>query len=254
MLEEGINKLKQNNLDPSLAFYLDKYLDNKEDFEEGINRLINNEPIQYIVGNVNFYGLKLNVNKNVLIPRFETELLVNKTINYLKQYFNPNIKILDIGTGSGCIAITLKKYLKNINIDAIDISKKALKVAKENALENNTNINFYESNLFSNVNKKYDCIISNPPYIKKDEQIMEIVKKNEPHLALYAENEGLEFYEKILKEANLYLNKKNMIAFEIGCTQANDIKKIAKKYFYNSKIIVEKDYQKRDRFIFIFNF
>ena len=234
--------------------YLKKYIHPEDNLEEAIKRLEAGEPVQYIVGDVDFYGNIIKVNKNVLIPRRETEELVEKTIEYIKKLFpNKNISMLDIGTGSGCIPITLKKHFPNSNISAVDISKDALKVAVDNSLSNNVNINFIQSNLFENVSGKYHCIISNPPYIKEDEEIMDIVKNNEPHLALYAPNEGLYFYEEILKEANKYLEDKFIIAFEIGETQGQDVLNIAGKYFPNSKLILEKDLQHLDRFVFIIN-
>ena len=232
--------------------YLKKYLPSDK-LEDGIKRLNNGEPVQYIVGNVDFYGYKINVNKNVLIPRFETEELVFKTINLIKKNLNENIKVLDIGTGSGCISIALKKEIPGLDITAVDISEDALVVAKNNALENNCEINFIKSDLFNNIDDKYDLIISNPPYISYDEQIMDIVKKNEPHLALYAKNNGLYFYEEIIKNSSNYLNDKNIIAFEIGYLQANEIKKMAHKYYPNANIIIEKDIQEKDRFVFIIN-
>ena len=232
--------------------YLKKYLPSDK-LEDGIKRLNNGEPVQYIVGNVDFYGYKINVNKNVLIPRFETEELVFKTINLIKKNLNENIKVLDIGTGSGCISIALKKEIPGLDITAVDISEDELVVAKNNALENNCEINFIKSDLFNNIGDKYDLIISNPPYISYDEQIMDIVKKNEPHLALYAKNNGLYFYEEIIKNSSNYLNDKNIIAFEIGYLQANEIKKMAHKYYPNSNIIIEKDMQEKDRFVFIIN-
>lgn len=232
--------------------YLKKYLPSDK-LEDGIKRLNNGEPVQYIVGNVDFYGYKINVNKNVLIPRFETEELVFKTINLIKKNLNENIKVLDIGTGSGCISIALKKEIPGLDITAVDISEDALVVAKNNALENNCEINFIKSDLFNNIGDKYDLIISNPPYISYDEQIMDIVKKNEPHLALYAKNNGLYFYEEIIKNSSNYLNDKNIIAFEIGYLQANEIKKMSHKYYPNSNIIIEKDMQEKDRFVFIIN-
>lgn len=234
--------------------YLKKYLHPEDSLEEAIKRLENGEPVQYIVGDVNFYGNIIKVNKNVLIPRRETEELVEKTIELINKYFfKENIKILDIGTGSGCIPITLKKHFPKDIITAVDISQEALEVAIDNAKENNVDINFIQSDLFKNVKDKYHCIISNPPYIKEDEEIMDIVKNNEPHLALYAPNNGLYFYEEILKEANNYLNEKFIIAFEIGETQGEDIKKMAGKYFPNSIISVEKDLQHLERFVFIVN-
>ncbi|MBR3199150.1 MAG: peptide chain release factor N(5)-glutamine methyltransferase [Bacilli bacterium] len=229
--------------------YLEKYLE-KDKLKEGLKKLEKGLPVQYIVGNVNFYGNTLKVNENVLIPRFETETLVEKTINYAKKYLKEPLKIIDLGTGSGAIAITLKKEL-NSTVDAIDISEKALEVAKENAKINKVDINFYKSDMLENVKGKYDIIISNPPYIAKDEEVEDVVKNNEPHIALYADNNGLEYYEKILKKAKNHLNKPGIIAFEIGMNQGRKIKNIASKYF--DKIIIEKDLTQKDRYIFIIN-
>ena len=232
--------------------YLKKYLKDK-DMNIAIKELESGIPVQYIVGNVDFYGYTFKVNKNTLIPRFETELLVEKTIKYINKYFNNEIKILDIGTGSGCIAITLNKLLDNSRVTAVDISKNALDVARENNKINNTDVNFIESDVFSNINDKYDVIISNPPYISYDEDIMDVVYNNEPHMALYADDNGLYFYDKILRECRKYLNDRFFIAFEIGYKQGNDVINIINKYFDNVNISLEKDYNGRDRFIFVSN-
>ena len=232
--------------------YLKKYYDG--DITSGIKRLEQGEPVQYIVGNVDFYGYKINVDKRVLIPRFETEELVENTINYIKKYFSLPIDILEVGTGSGCISIALKKELEIVNITASDISRDALEVAKLNAKENNADITFVNTDIYKGITKKFDCIISNPPYISKSEKIMDIVYNNEPHLALYAENDGLYFYEEILKNAKNILKDKYLICFEIGNTQGEQIKKISNKYLNNAKVIIKKDLEKRDRMIFIYNF
>jgi len=225
--------------------YLKKYY--KGNIEEATKRLENGEPVQYIVGNVDFYGNIFEVNKNVLIPRFETEELVSLTYQKIKT--KNNLNIVDLGTGSGCIAITLSKLL-NTKIDAVDISKEALEVAKRNCVNNQAEVNFYLGDMLEPLNKKYDVIISNPPYIAYDEEIMDIVKNNEPHLALYAENNGLACYEKILSNCGKYINKNALIAFEIGFKQANEITNIAKKYL-NCEVEVVKDLNGYDRFIFI---
>lgn len=246
-------ELELKGLDSNSFDYLYKYLKDNNDFdklEEYTKRLLDGEPVQYIIGNVNFYGYEFKVNNNTLIPRFETELLVEKTIKYINEIFDDNISILDIGTGSGCIAITLDKKLKS-RVTAVDISEDALNVAKENNIINNTNVNFILSDVFSNVIGKYDVIISNPPYISVDEEIMDLVKNNEPHLALYADNNGLYFYDKIIRESKKYLNDKFLIAFEIGWWQANDILNIIKKYYNDVDISAQKDYSGKDRFIFI---
>ena len=232
--------------------YLNKYLDSDK-LDEGIELLKQGISPQYIVGNVCFYGNIININKNVLIPRFETELLVEKTIKYIKSNFsNKDISVLDIGTGSGCIAITLQKEL-GCKVVGVDISDSALEVARENSSSNNTDIEFVLSDVFSNVREKFDVIISNPPYIREDEEIEDIVKNNEPHLALYAKDRGLYFYNKILKECSNYLNDKFLIAFEIGYEQGDDVKNLAYKYLDNVIVRVEKDYSGKDRFVFIYN-
>lgn len=231
--------------------YLRKYLKN-ENIEEALRELENGRPIQYIVGNVEFYNSIINVNESVLIPRFETELLVDKLTKYIKKKFNNKIDILDMCTGSGCIAISLKKEL-DCNMDAVDISREALIVASDNCRNNNVDINLIESDLFEKVEKKYNVIVSNPPYIAYDEEVMEIVKNNEPNIALYAEDNGLYFYKKMIKNISNYLKKDFIVAFEIGMTQANDIKEIINNNLSNVNIKVEKDYNDRDRFIFLFS-
>lgn len=232
--------------------YLRKYLE-KDKLEEGIALLKKGIPVQYIVGNVDFYGNIIRVDKNVLIPRFETELLVDKTIKRINKYFNNKlIRILELGTGSGCIAISLKKEINSI-IDAIDISKEALSVAIDNAKINNVDINFMLADMTTYKDKKYDVIISNPPYIKKDELIMDMVKDNEPNIALYADDNGLYYYKKIIDNINYLTNDKYLICFEIGYTQGKYIEEYAKDNLSDITVSIEKDYNDRDRFIFITN-
>ena len=239
------------SLDDRDIEYLKKYLPSDK-YEEGLKLLQDGKPVQYIVGNVDFYGNIIKVNENTLIPRFETDLLVEKTIKFIDEYFDGKVDILDIGTGSGCIAITLNK-LVNSNVTGIDISEKALSVAKENNTLNGTDVKFYQSDVFSNVEDKFDVIISNPPYIAYDEEIMDIVRKNEPHIALFADNDGLYFYDKILSECTEHLNDKFLIAFEIGYKQGLLIKEIANNYLSDVNVIIEKDYNDKDRFVFISN-
>jgi release factor glutamine methyltransferase len=227
--------------------YLKKYY--KGNIDDAIKRLENGEPVQYIVGDVDFYGNIFKVDKRALIPRFETEGLCEIAISYLG---NTNLDVVDLGTGSGCIAITLKKKLPNINMNAVDISKDALDLAKENAKLNNVEISFYEGDMLKPLNKKYDCIISNPPYIAYDEEVMEIVKNNEPNNALYADNNGLYYYEEILKNCKKYLKDKYCIFFEIGYNQGEKIREIALNYL-DCKVNVKKDLQGYDRYVIISN-
>ena len=223
-----------------------------KDYESDYRKLLTGYPIQYLIGYVNFYGYKININEDVLIPRYETELLVEKTIKYINNIFNKRVNILDIGTGSGCISIALNKEI-NANVTAVDISSKALKVARNNAKINNSKVRFIKSNIYDKINEKYDVIISNPPYIDTKDKVMDIVDKYEPHEALYASNNGLYFYEEIIKNARKYLNDKFIIAFEIGYEEGNSIRSIAESYFKDSKILIEKDYSDKDRYLFIIN-
>ncbi len=153
-------------------------------YKDLINARKNNIPIQYILNSVNFYGLDLYVDKNVLIPRFETEELVENTIKLINENFeNKNINVLDLCCGSGAIGLALKSHINDINLTMSDISNDALLVASKNSKDLNIESTIIESDLFQNINSKFDCIISNPPYIRNDEEIEDIVKNNEPHLA-----------------------------------------------------------------------
>lgn len=218
-----------------------------------IKKLNKNYPVQYLIGNVDFYGYQIDVKKGVLIPRFETETLLEKTIDYLKKYNLDNTSVLEIGTGSGCIPIVLKSELPNLKVTSIDKSKKALKIAKKNINKNKVDVTLINKSVFKyNPVNKYGLIISNPPYISEDE-IIDPKTKYEPKSALYAKNSGLEFYEYIIKKANKYLEEKSILAFEIGETQGDYLKKYSKKYFPKAKITIEKDLAEKDRYLFIIN-
>lgn len=218
-----------------------------------VHKIEKGYPVQYLIGDVSFYGYNIVVNKNVLIPRFETETLVEKTIKYLREKTLEDVDVLDIGTGSGCISIALKKELPSLKITAIDISSKVIKIAKKNAKKNNVKINFIHKNIYKYkpVNK-YGLIISNPPYLKYNERVDRQVLF-EPKKALYAKNNGLEYYEYIIKKASRYLCSKGIIAFEIGYDQGEYLKKYAKSYFPDAIITVEKDLSNKDRYLFIIN-
>ena len=227
-----------------------KYPQNIEDI---LNRINNNYPIQYLIGNVNFYGYQINVDESVLIPRFETELLVEKTINLMKKYNFIKPTIIDLCTGSGCIAIALKKEIPASKIIAVDNSKKALQKALENITLNNVDINTKQIDILKEeLSGKYDVIISNPPYVDKKE-IVDPSTKYEPQNAIFADNNGLIFYERIAKISKQILNNKGIIALEIGYNQKEDIINIFKEIYPNSIIYGEKDYNNFDRYIFILN-
>ena len=216
-----------------------------------INRYIKNkEPIQYILGYAYFYNLKLKVNNNVLIPRPETELLVQKALDEINK--NNYQSVIDIGTGSGAIAIAIKKNAL-VSVTALDISDKALDVAKSNAQDLNLDIDFRLSDLFSNVCKKYDVIVSNPPYIDKSDinNIDEIVYRNEPHIALFSEDNGLYYYKKIIDNLDNYLNDNGVVIMEIGYNQKDDIQNYLDKINKGYKMDTIKDYNNYDRVIVI---
>lgn len=229
---------------------IEELLKVSNDIERDYKKLLLNYPIQYLIGYVNFYGNKINVNENVLIPRYETEFLVEKTIRYCKELFNNKIKILDLCTGSGAIGIAIKK---EIDCDMIlsDISKKALNMAKQNCIENNVEIKIIQSDLLNNIEEKFDVIISNPPYIDKKIKIMDSVYNYEPHLALFALEEGLYYYRKIFEQVKKNLNEKFILAFEIGYEQKEKLEKLVIKYFNNCKIVFEKDLSDKYRYLFI---
>lgn len=216
-------------------------------------KVSNNYPVQYLIGNVSFYGYEIIVNKKVLIPRFETEGLVERTLEYLKKYDMEDASVLDIGTGSGCISVALKKEMPTLSITALDKSSKALSVATLNFKKHKLDITPIHKNILKyNPINKYNLIISNPPYIAYDE-IIDPKTKYEPKMALYAKNKGLYYYENIIKKSKNMLEEKSILAFEIGETQGSALKKMAKETYPNAKISIEKDLASRDRYLFIIN-
>ena len=220
--------------------------------EPVVKKLEQDYPVQYLIGNVDFYGLKISVNENVLIPRFETETLVEKTLAYIDTLELQEASVLELGTGSGCISLALKTECSTLELTALEISRKALKVAKRNAKFHKCKINFINKNMFKyNLINKYDILISNPPYIKEGEVICPKTQY-EPALALYAGADGLKYFEQIFKIAKKALNKRYLIALEIGEEQASSLKKLAKLYFPKAKIKVEKDLPGKNRYLFVY--
>ena len=228
--------------------------DIEKEYKFRVDELRKGRPIQYIIGNVNFCGNILEINENVLIPRFETEQLVVNTVEKIKELWpNQSIDLIDLGTGSGAIGLSIKKKLPDVNVTLLDISEKALEVAKKNATNLDINVKYILNDMLENLANKYDVIVSNPPYIKTNEEIEDIVKNNEPHLALYAGDDGLDCYRKILSHVKENINNKYLIAFEIGDTQKEDLYKLAEDFLTNYNIECVQDFSSRDRMIFIWN-
>ena len=233
---------------------LEKSLSEDEEilFNKFINERLNNRPIAYIVGNREFMGLDFYVKEGVLIPRPDTEILVEEVIELAKN--KGNINILDIGTGSGAITVSLAKYLDNANITSVDISEIALEIGKINAVNNkvDSKINFVKSDLFTNIDKnmKFDIIVSNPPYIKREviETLDKQVKDFEPYNALEGGIDGLDFYRAITMQAKDYLKKDGILAYEVGHDQSEDVSKLMYKYGYTN-IYTRKDLQQIDRVV-----
>ena len=237
-----------------LNLHLNDKVDNDiiEKFKHAVILLKQGEPLQYVLSNAPFYGYEFYVNKNVLIPRFDTEVLVSKANELIKSSFkDKKIKVLDLCTGSGCIGITLKLLNNNLDVTLSDISKEALEVAEINKNKYKLDIKLIESDLFDNINDKYDVITCNPPYIAYDEDIMDLVKNNEPHQALYASDNGLYFYKKIFREIKSYLSEKYILFFELNSDKSKDILELAKEAFSSATISIIKDLGDRDRVLII---
>jgi len=211
-------------------------------------------PVQYLIGKTSFYGLDFEVNPAVLIPRSETEELVDWIIKSLKSRIgNPKLKILDIGTGSGCIAISLAKNIKNAQVFAIDVSDSALATAKKNAEINNVEVTFLHQNVLdtTDLNQKFDIIVSNPPYVRnlEKQEIKKNVLNNEPHLALFvADNDALIFYKKIAKLAQKNLTQNGELFFEINQYLGPEMIDMLEKMNF-STIELRKDIYGNDRMI-----
>ena len=224
----------------------EKYRDN---IEEVLDKLEAHYPVQYLIGNVEFLNTIIHVDERVLIPRFETELLVEKTIQKLKKMKLENPNILELGTGSGCISIALKKNI-DCKVSAVDISEDAIQVARENATLNKVSIDFKVQDMLNINYEGYDLIISNPPYVSETEPIGKETQY-EPQNALFAKEKGLFFYQEIIKKISKLSTKPKLIAFEIGMTQGNELLEFSKKHLSTMTSSIEKDLTGRDRYLFI---
>lgn len=226
-----------------------------EEFNKLFNKyLYDNEPIQYLVGYSCFYGYNFIVNNDVLIPRYETEELVENILyRYDKHFKGQKVEVCDLATGSGCIGITLALEEKNMNVCATDISSKALEVARKNNEILGADVTFYEGDMLEPVkDKKFDIFVSNPPYIPNDEEVMPLVKDNEPNIALFGGKDGLKFYRIILSGLKDMLKEKAMICFEHGYDKKEEMLALAKMYFPHAKAEVIKDLEGKDRMTFIY--
>lgn len=269
MLSKGMIILKGNNIDSPklkarlllqyilkkprqyLIVYDNEEVGKKEQWEYFVNieKLANGVPLQHITHHQEFMKMDFYVNENVLIPRPDTEILVEEAIKIAKKMNQP--KILDLCTGSGAIAISIAKNVPDAEVYAIDISQKALDVANKNAKELDAKVKFIKSNLFNKMNKmKFDIIVSNPPYIKKD--VISCLSKEvqkEPELALDGGIDGLDFYRKITEQAIDYLKLGSYLCFEIGYDQKDEVLDIIKKQEHYSNIYCKKDLGGNDRVI-----
>lgn len=268
---ENAKKLKENNITNSyniarilMAHTINKpkeylVINDKEILKDEILQLYNSNiekvkngyPLQYITNNQEFMQLNFYVDDNVLIPQPDTEILVEEVIKICKTYYEEKpIKVLDLCTGSGAIAISIKKYVDNAEITATDISGNALDIAKKNANLNNVYIKFITSNMFEEINGKYDIIVSNPPYIEK--KILKTLSKDvqcEPLIALDGGVDGLSFYREISKNAYKYLKKDGYLALEIGYNQKNSVIDILEKENKYKDIKSIRDLENNDRVI-----
>lgn len=245
--------LKSNELFNSL----DK--DVKDDELQNFNKLLDlylnhNKPVQYLTHNACFYGYDFYVDENVLIPRFETEELVENILYRYDKYFKGQmVDVCDVACGSGCIGITLKKEEPNMQVVATDISFEALDIAKRNALNLNADVLFLQGDMLTPLQgKKFDIFVSNPPYIPDDEIVMPLVLENEPKLALFGGSDGLKFYRIIFNGVKNIIKNKAMLCFEHGYDKKEEMLALAKAYFPDAKCEVIKDLEGKDRMLFVY--
>ncbi|WP_303194888.1 peptide chain release factor N(5)-glutamine methyltransferase [Thomasclavelia spiroformis] len=275
LIKQAESRLDDSNKDVNVAKVLFYHLANKEphelylmydeevdkDLEKqflmGMEEYYNGRPIQYIKGVETFFGRDFKVNENVLIPRYETEELVENILYRIDDYFSgyKNITLCDVGTGSGAIAISLALEEPKLKVYATDISDLALTVAKENASNLKADVEFLAGDMLQPLiekNLKVDIFVSNPPYIPQEQEIEAVVKDNEPHVALFGGNDGLHFYRKIFEGVNELLNERALLAFEMGFDQRELMEEALQKYFPNDPYEIIKDINGKDRMLFIY--
>lgn len=225
-------------------------------FQGAVKRHAGGEPIQYIIGSEEFYGRRFEVNEHVLIPRPETEELVYGTLKRLEKLFSEGlIELVDVGTGSGAISVTLKLEKPALKVTAIDLSKDALVVARKNAASLSAEIDFIYGDLLQPLilqDKKVDAVISNPPYIPIADQewMSDIVTEHEPHMALFAGEDGLDLYRRFMDELPLVLKEKALVGFEIGAGQGEAVAALLKNTFPHANVEIVFDINGKDRMVF----
>lgn len=227
----------------------------EEIIKKGIEEYVSGKPVQHIVGYTYFYGYKMVVNGDVLIPRPETEELIGYVLAYYDEMFDgKKVDVVDVGTGSGNIAVALAKEESNMNVSASDISFEALETAKVNAYNNQANVTFYQGNMldpFIDKGLKFDILVSNPPYIPDDEYVEPLVLDNEPNIALFGGNKGMKFYQEIFENAKKVLKNKAIMAFEHSHKTRLEMLELANTYFPKANSFVIKDLNGKDRFLIV---
>lgn len=253
LLLEHVTSLKTNQL----------FLRMQEEVEEKIEQgfwalfkkyLDENIPVQYMVGYSCFYGYDFIVNEHVLIPRFETEELVENILYRYDQYFKgQTVDVCDLATGSGCIGISLALEEKHMRVVATDISSEALEVARENNDKLGADVTFLKGDMLEPLQgRRFDIFVSNPPYIPEDEPVMSLVKENEPNLALFGGKDGMKFYRIILSGVKPFLKDRAILCFEHGYDKKEEMLKLAAQYFEDARVEVLKDLEGKDRMTFIY--
>ncbi|QMS85401.1 peptide chain release factor N(5)-glutamine methyltransferase [Candidatus Xianfuyuplasma coldseepsis] len=225
-----------------------------QDFLYGVDRyVIRNIPVQHITGEEYFFGYTFEVNEDVLIPRFETEELVaNVLLIYDDVFGGQDVRVLDIGTGSGCLAITLDLEEPHMSVTATDISDAALAVAKRNNEKLGANVSFYQGDLTLPVQDQiFDIIVSNPPYIPENEYVEDVVVDHEPSIALFGGEDGLYFYRRIIQQVSSITPDKFILAFEHAFNTAKALRKLIQDHFPDATIVQKKDMQGKDRMTFV---
>ncbi|WP_270640866.1 peptide chain release factor N(5)-glutamine methyltransferase [Longibaculum muris] len=242
-----------------LYLMMDEEVDEKlyDAFQEGMKRYMAGEPIQYIKGKETFFSRDFIVNENVLIPRYETEELVENILYKIDDYFDDydSIDLCDVGTGSGAIAISLALEEPKLKVTATDISEEALEVARLNARELSAQVDFYQGDMLKPLierNIKVDIFVSNPPYIPNEQEIENVVKDNEPHVALFGGNDGLYFYRKIFSQVHAVIKERALLAFEMGFDQRELMSEAVEHYFPDVPYEIIKDINGKDRMLFIY--